>query len=264
MHPREPEKVHAGCCGRPAPLKREAALVEDRKVHPCEAADIAGRPDDRGDALRHQVQDFRVRRWRAPYIAEWLIRQAQAAFRDVAVDGPREVVTRAISRGEVALQVVGKEQPPVADTAHVPEKSHSVVRIAAQAHCMATAYAGDERGRRPVARRGVGNGQVKQPQFPAPPECVMAAVHGKRHPASLGAGEVEAFPTALAVDGRVAASTQNQAKSAPLFLRKEALVVEQPWPDGVEAAKAPPRPRAWRSPLRCGRGGRAFGLTRSN
>jgi hypothetical protein len=88
--------------------------------------------------------------------------------------------------------------------------------------------------------------------------------HGKRHPASLGAGEVEAFLTALAVDGRVAASTQNQAKSAPLFLRKEALVVEQPWPDGVETAKAPRRLRAWRSPLRCGRGGRAFGLTRSN
>src|SRR5689334_458981 len=41
--------------------------------------------------------------------------------------------------------------------------------------------------------------------------------HGK-HPAALGASEVEAFLTALAVRDRVAASTQNQAKSALLFL----------------------------------------------
>jgi Phage integrase, N-terminal SAM-like domain len=39
----------------------------------------------------------------------------------------------------------------------------------------------------------------------------------KRHPRDLGAAEVEAFLTHLAVAGRVAASTQNQAKSAILF-----------------------------------------------
>ena len=33
--------------------------------------------------------------------------------------------------------------------------------------------------------------------------------HGKRHPKDMGAGEVEAFLTHLAVAGRVAASTQN-------------------------------------------------------
>lgn len=43
----------------------------------------------------------------------------------------------------------------------------------------------------------------------------------KRHPRELGAVEVEAFLTHLAVAGRVAASTQNQAKSALLFLYKE-------------------------------------------
>jgi len=41
---------------------------------------------------------------------------------------------------------------------------------------------------------------------------------GKRHPRDLGATEVEAFLTHLAVVGRVSASTQNQAKSALLFL----------------------------------------------
>lgn len=65
--------------------------------------------------------------------------------------------------------------------------------------------------------------------------------HGKRHPSSLGAGDVEAFLTALAVEGKVAASTQNQAKSALLFLYKEVLEAELPWLDGIETAKAPSR-----------------------
>ena len=43
----------------------------------------------------------------------------------------------------------------------------------------------------------------------------------KRHPRDLGAAEIEAFLTHLAVEGRVAASTQNQAKSAILFLYRE-------------------------------------------
>jgi integron integrase len=65
--------------------------------------------------------------------------------------------------------------------------------------------------------------------------------HGKRHPSDLGAAEVEAFLTSLAVEGRVAASTQNQAKSALLFLYREVLGVELPWLDGVQKAKAPVR-----------------------
>jgi integron integrase len=47
--------------------------------------------------------------------------------------------------------------------------------------------------------------------------------HGKRHPNEMGAAEVEAFLTHLAVDGNVAASTQNQALSALLFLYREVL-----------------------------------------
>jgi hypothetical protein len=42
--------------------------------------------------------------------------------------------------------------------------------------------------------------------------------HGKRHPAEMGAAEVAAFLTSLAVQGKVAASTQNQALSAALSL----------------------------------------------
>lgn len=63
----------------------------------------------------------------------------------------------------------------------------------------------------------------------------------KRHPKDLGANEVEQFLTYLAVEGRVAASTQNQAKSALLFLYKEVLGAELPWLDKVQQAKAPKR-----------------------
>ena len=64
---------------------------------------------------------------------------------------------------------------------------------------------------------------------------------GKRHPRDLGAADVEAFLTHLAVVGRVAASTQNQAKSALLFLYREVLGAELPWLDNVQQAKAPRR-----------------------
>lgn len=65
--------------------------------------------------------------------------------------------------------------------------------------------------------------------------------HGKHHPRDMGAGEVEAFLTHLAVAGKVAASTQNQAKSALLFLYKEVLEIDLPWLNNVERAKAPKR-----------------------
>jgi site-specific recombinase XerD len=42
--------------------------------------------------------------------------------------------------------------------------------------------------------------------------------HGKRHPAEMGGPEISRFLTSLAVDRKVAASTQNQALSALLFL----------------------------------------------
>lgn len=65
--------------------------------------------------------------------------------------------------------------------------------------------------------------------------------HDKRHPAEMGAAEVAAFLTHLAVDRQVSASTQNQAKSAILYLYKEVLQVQLPWLDEVVQAKAPKR-----------------------
>lgn len=48
---------------------------------------------------------------------------------------------------------------------------------------------------------------------------------------------VEAFLSDLAVRGKVSASTQNQAKSALLFLYREVLGIDLPWLDGVTQAK---------------------------
>ena len=65
--------------------------------------------------------------------------------------------------------------------------------------------------------------------------------HGKRHPAEMGAPEVTRFLTALAVHGKVAGSTQNQALSALLFLYRRVLEVDLPWLDGVVRAVTPER-----------------------
>src|SRR5262245_13229432 len=65
--------------------------------------------------------------------------------------------------------------------------------------------------------------------------------HGKRHPAELSGPEVTRFLSALAVEGRVAASTQNQALSALLFLYREVLGVELPWLDDIVRASRPAR-----------------------
>ena len=57
------------------------------------------------------------------------------------------------------------------------------------------------------------------------------------HPMQMGGAEVEAFLTRLATEGKVAASTQNQALAALLFLYREVLRVQLPWMDGVVRAK---------------------------
>jgi len=65
--------------------------------------------------------------------------------------------------------------------------------------------------------------------------------HHKRHPADMGAPEIRAFLTHLAVHGKVAASTQNGALNALLFLYRH--VLKQPFPalGEIERAKGPHR-----------------------
>lgn len=65
--------------------------------------------------------------------------------------------------------------------------------------------------------------------------------HDKQHPLDLGARQVEAFLTDLAVTRKVSASTQNQALAALLFLYKEVLGIDLPWLDDVVRAKKPQR-----------------------
>jgi integron integrase len=65
--------------------------------------------------------------------------------------------------------------------------------------------------------------------------------HRLRHPKEMGKAEVEAFLTHLAVDRKVAASTQNQALGAILFLYREVLDAPLPWLAGVVRARKPTR-----------------------
>ena len=63
--------------------------------------------------------------------------------------------------------------------------------------------------------------------------------NGRRHPRDMGVVEVEAFLSTLATRDDVAASTQNQALSALLFLYREVLGIELPWMESVVRAKRP-------------------------
>lgn len=64
---------------------------------------------------------------------------------------------------------------------------------------------------------------------------------GMRHPTDMGAPEIEAFLSMLANERNVAASTQNQALAALLFLYRDLLDIDLPWLDGITRAKKPAR-----------------------
>ncbi len=63
--------------------------------------------------------------------------------------------------------------------------------------------------------------------------------HDKRHPKEMGADEISAFLTHLAVKEKVSASTQNQAFFAILFLYRDVLKIVLPKIEGVHRAKRP-------------------------
>ncbi len=65
--------------------------------------------------------------------------------------------------------------------------------------------------------------------------------HGKRDPRAMGKAEVSAFLSHLATEGRVSASTQNQAPSAVLFLYAQVLNQDIGWLDELVRAKRPAR-----------------------
>lgn len=61
--------------------------------------------------------------------------------------------------------------------------------------------------------------------------------HNKRHPKEMGAEEISAFLTYLAVNRKASASTQNQAFFALLFLYRDVLKINLPRIEGVIRAK---------------------------
>jgi hypothetical protein len=77
--------------------------------------------------------------------------------------------------------------------------------------------------------------------------------HGKRHPREMGAAEITRYLSSLATTGRVAASTQNQALSAILFLYRDVLGTDC---RGSTRSSAPGAPRGCRWCSRATRSGR--------
>jgi len=78
--------------------------------------------------------------------------------------------------------------------------------------------------------------------------------HGKRHPDQMDETEITAFLTHLATDRHVAASTQNQALSALLFLYQDVLERKLDFMENIERVKRPPKvpvvsPRARSAPF---------------
>ncbi|MGF1498802.1 MAG: integron integrase, partial [Elainellaceae cyanobacterium] len=65
--------------------------------------------------------------------------------------------------------------------------------------------------------------------------------HNKRHPREMGAAEIRAYLSHLAVERNVAPSTQTVALSALLFLYRHVLKVDLPYVDDIERAKKPER-----------------------
>ena len=65
--------------------------------------------------------------------------------------------------------------------------------------------------------------------------------HDKKHPSLMGATEISAFLTSLAVRQRVSASSQNQALSAMLFLYRHVLVIDPGPIEQVPRARTPIR-----------------------
>lgn len=63
--------------------------------------------------------------------------------------------------------------------------------------------------------------------------------NNKRHPNEMGEKEINRFLTYLAVNRKVAASTQNQALCAILFLYRHVLKKQIGWIDKLERAKNP-------------------------
>ncbi|MEM9119236.1 MAG: integron integrase [Cyanobacteria bacterium P01_F01_bin.56] len=65
--------------------------------------------------------------------------------------------------------------------------------------------------------------------------------HQKRHPSEMGVDEIRSYLSHLAIDRQVAASTQNVALSALLFLYKQVLELELPYIENIERANRPKR-----------------------
>ncbi|MGK2926870.1 MAG: phage integrase N-terminal SAM-like domain-containing protein [Lysobacterales bacterium] len=67
--------------------------------------------------------------------------------------------------------------------------------------------------------------------------ATVCLVHVRHHPRDMGATEIKAFPTHLAIAGKVSASIRNPAKSALRFLYRQVLRIDEPWQTDLAAVR---------------------------
>jgi hypothetical protein len=115
------------------------------------------------------------------------------------------------SRASAAALVLRETGPAPAPKPRLPDRVREAIRT------------------RRYSRRTEDVRRVDPPLHPLP----------RRHPVEMGAPEITRFLTALAVEWKVAASTQNHALSALLFLYREVLQQHVPWLDDLVYAKRP-------------------------
>jgi integrase len=65
--------------------------------------------------------------------------------------------------------------------------------------------------------------------------------HDRKHPRNMGGDEIREYLSYLAIEGNVAASTQNVALAAILFLYRDVLHIDLPKLEGIERAQRPQR-----------------------
>jgi integron integrase len=178
------------------------------------------------------VSDLRERqRWRTP---EWTPRKRRTM-------GGMHMNDRTVAGGPDGRRIRPRHYParPRVESRRVPASPQSLQRLAG----MARAPGGNKPKLLDQVREAIRMRHYSIRTEEAYVGWIRRFIlfHGKRHPLEMGEDEITQFLSALAVQGEVSASTQNQALCALVFLYRHVLGQNLGWLDDVVRAKRPQR-----------------------